>query len=120
MYSIIQIENSYLIKKWKVILLKNDKDVHNIMGVFGLYGAIDRRNENYIVYGKPQGEYLQLLVQTNHGYIEFYQKQKFFKKPIPQEYGTMFHKYGLTFLYINRMLYIIRNKKIINQIEIID
>ena len=98
--------------------MKN-KDVHNILEVFDLYGAIDRRNENYIVYGKPQGQYLQLLVQTKSGYIEFYQKQKFFKKHIPQEYGTMFHKYGLTFLYINRMLYIMRNKKIINKIEII-
>lgn len=100
--------------------MKKNKDVYNILGVFGLYGAIDRRNGNYIVYGRPQGEYLQLLAQTKSGYIEFYQKQKFFKKPIPQEYGTMFHKYGLTFLYINRMLYIIRNKKFINQIEIID
>ncbi|WFG33928.1 hypothetical protein F10086_6 [Staphylococcus phage vB_SauM_JDF86] len=99
--------------------MKKNKDVINIMEVFGLYGAIDRRNNNYIVYGKPQGQYLQLLVQTKSGYIEFYQKHKFFKKPIPQEYGSLFHKYGLTFLYINRMLYIIRNKKIINQIEII-
>ena len=100
--------------------MRKNKDIQNIMGVFGLYGAIDRRNENYIVYGQPQGEYLQLLVQTKQGYIEFYQKQKFFKKQLPQEYGTMFHKYGLTFLYINRMLYIIRNKKIINEIEIFD
>ena len=100
--------------------MKKNKDVRNILEVFGLYGAIDRRNENYIVYGKPQGQYLQLLVQTKSGYIEFYQKHKYFKKQIPQEYGAMFNKYGLTFLYINRMLYIIRNKKIINQIEIID
>ena len=102
----------------KVIQMKKDKDIQNIMEVFDLYGAIDRRNENYIVYGKPQGQYLQLLVGTNKGYIEFYQKQKFFKEQIPQEYGTMFHKYGITFLYINRILYLIRNKKIIDQIEI--
>ena len=96
-----------------------NKDIQNIISVFGLYGAIDRRNNNYTVYGKPQGQYLQLLIGTKGGYIEFYQKNKFFKKHIPQEYGTMFHKYGITFLYINRMLYIIRNKKIIDQIEII-
>lgn len=95
------------------------KDVIDILNTFSFYGAIDKRNNKHKVYGKPQGQYLQLLVNTKKGKIEFYHKHKFFKNPIPQEYGEMFFKYGLTFLYINRMLYIIRNGVITNEIEII-
>lgn len=97
---------------------KPQKDVKDVIQAFNYLGAIDYRY-GYRSYNSPQGHYNHLTLHHKKGHVDFYLKNRFFRKQPNQEYGNLFRKYGITFVYINRILYTIRKGKITKEIEII-
>ncbi|MCC4221704.1 hypothetical protein [Staphylococcus saprophyticus] len=92
----------------------NKKIIYDVSTAFGYVGCSEENS------GRSYGEihnntYSQLGLSyypTNSSHLQvmvFYCKRRLFTEDTPYENGTVFYRYGYTFVYINRILYVLKN-----------